>query len=104
MFRKLAKFRPLDAWRIAPGARVAVHSNDNLPGFGQAAGRSRLHPNRGLACHWVLVGGRLECRWDVEAPDGAPVDKLETQSRANRAFGSPPAQPCSGDVTLRAAG
>ena len=39
-------------------------------------------PRRGLkpalVCHWYLIGdeGRLECRWQAEANDAAPIDDL----------------------------
>jgi hypothetical protein len=81
MFKKLAKFHPLETWRIAPGTRVAVHSNDNLPGFRHPAGRRRPRPNQTLACHWYLIDGRLECRWGIEAPDGAPSTILDLNQR-----------------------
>ena len=103
MFKKLAKFRPFETWRVAPGTR-ALHSNDNLLGFRHPAGGGHPRPNRALACHWYLIGDRLECRWDIEAPDGAPTDKLESQPEASRAFGSPQARLRPNNVMLRAAG
>jgi len=87
MFKKLAKIRPFETWRVAPGTG-ALHSNDNLPGFRHPVGREHPRPNRRLACHWYLIGDRLECSWDIEAPDGAPIDKLESQPKESRALGS----------------
>ena len=104
MFKKLAKIRPFETWRVAPGARAIVHSNDNLRGLRHPAGREHPRPNRRLACHWYLIGDRLECRWDIEAPDGAPIDKLESQPKASRALGSRPARLRPDSGTLRAAG
>ncbi|MCC8978787.1 hypothetical protein [Bradyrhizobium acaciae] len=60
MFEKLAKFRPFEPRRIS--SRAAAYSNDNLPGFRRPADRRRPTP----ACHWILIDGRLECRWIVE--------------------------------------
>ena len=104
MFRKLAKFRPLETWRIAPGTRAAVHSNDNRAGFRHPSGSRHPRPNRALACHWYLIDGQLECRWDFEAPDGAPFDDFEPLPGTSRALGSPLAPPRPGNGTLRAAG
>jgi hypothetical protein len=92
MFNKVATFRALTARRIAPGPIGAAHSNDNLPGFRRPAGGQRLRPKLALACHWYLIDGRLECRWDIEAPDGTPIADVEPQPKADRAFG-PPARP-----------
>ena len=103
MFRKLAKFRPLETWRVAPGTRI-LHSNDNLRGFRHPPGRQRPRPNLALACHWYLIGDQLECRWELEAPDGAPVDDFQSQPKAGRAFGSPLALLTAGNMTLRATG
>jgi|SRR6516225_10284158 hypothetical protein len=89
MFRTSAKFRPVETWRVVPGTRAVVHANDNLPGFRHLAGSRRPRPNRALACHWYLVGDRLECRWDIEAPDGAPLDAFEPQSKAGHTVNSP---------------
>jgi hypothetical protein len=104
MFRKIAKLRPLETWRIAPGTRVSVHSNDNLPGFRRPAGCRRPRPNQTLACHWRLVDGQLECRWNIESADGVPPDAFKPQPRASRALGAPVARLRPGHGTLRTAG
>ncbi|GKQ51369.1 hypothetical protein [Bradyrhizobium sp. Ce-3] len=77
MFEKLAKFRPFEPRRISP--RAAIHSNDNLPGFRRPADRRRPTP----ACHWILIDGRLECRWTVEETGG----DSDQQPHAGRRFG-----------------
>ena len=92
MFTRLAKFRLVQPWRIAPGPREAVfskdmfsagvfprdmHSNDNLPGFRRpAATGKRRSPSPALACHWFNCNGRLECRWQAETSD-APTDDFD---------------------------
>lgn len=103
MFNKITTFRALQARRIAPGSIGAVHSNDNLPGFRRPAGGRRLRPKLALACHWYANGGQLECRWDVETPDGAAIVDFEPQPEAGRAF-SPPVARKRRDHLLRAAG
>jgi hypothetical protein len=75
MFTRLAKFWLAQSRRTAPGPREAfTHSNDNLPGLRRpaAAGRHRF-PSPALACHWFDRNGRLECRWQVETYDDAPI-------------------------------
>jgi len=84
MFTRLAKFRLVQPWRIAPGPCEAMfskdmvsrnmHSNDNLPGFRRpAATGKRRSPSPALACHWFDRNGRLECRWLAEPNDDAPI-------------------------------
>ncbi|MCC8976196.1 hypothetical protein [Bradyrhizobium brasilense] len=79
MFEKLAKFRQVSPRRVVEPRRMpppaAIHCNDNLPGFRRLAGRRR-HPTP--VCHWVLIDGRLECRWTVEDTGG----DLDQQRRA----------------------
>jgi len=87
MFPKLAKFRLFEPRRIAPGPEVAVHSNDNLPGFRRPAGR-RLRPNPAPACHWYLIDGRLECRWQFDAPDETSICGLAEQNGTGRPSGT----------------
>jgi hypothetical protein len=84
MFSTLAKsglveFRLVQPRRIAPGLHGAglsnrTYSNDNLPGFRRPAvvGRRRA-PTPVLACHWLDRDGRLECHWQVETDDDAPI-------------------------------
>ncbi|MBR0797907.1 hypothetical protein JQ615_21190 [Bradyrhizobium jicamae] len=77
MFEKLAKFRPFEPRRVTP--RAAVYSNDNLPGFRRPERRRRRAP----ACHWILIDGRLECRWTVDDASG----DLDHQRHAGRRSG-----------------
>ncbi|KJC47784.1 hypothetical protein UP09_09280 [Bradyrhizobium sp. LTSP885] len=75
---KLAKFRPFKPRCMTPSTVAATHCNDNLPGFRRPEGRRR-RPTP--ACHWILIDGRLECRWSVE--DNNP----DQQRRAGRLVG-----------------
>src|ERR1700738_2433513 len=111
MFTRLAKFRLVQPWRIAPGPRETVfskdmfsagvfsrdiHSNDNLPGFRRpAATGKRRSPSPALACHWFDRNGRLECRWLGEIKEYAPLGDVDDhESRpAGRASGQPSMQP-----------
>jgi hypothetical protein len=102
MFNKIVTFRAFEARRIAPEPICAMHSNDNLPGFRRPAGGQRARPKLALACHWCLIGGRLECRWEVETPDGTR-SPISTEPEAGRAFGRPVAPPRH-DQLLWAAG
>ncbi|MGF6307520.1 hypothetical protein ABIB82_001334 [Bradyrhizobium sp. i1.8.4] len=84
MFEKLARFRQASPRRVVEPRRMprqaAIHSNDNLPGFRRPAGRRRRPPP---ACHWILIDGRLECRWTIDDSSG----DLDHQRRADRCFG-----------------
>jgi hypothetical protein len=92
MFEKLAKFRPFEPRRVigpqfvAPWAVTATHSNDNFPGFRRPEGR-RHRPTPAPACHWVLIDGRLECRWTVGDIIESSIDDLDHQRRADRDSG-----------------
>jgi hypothetical protein len=86
MFERLAKFRLVQSRRTAPGLRQALthsqaftHSNDNLPGVRRPRGRRRI-PAPALACHWFNRNGRLECRWQVETSDDAPIADADTNA------------------------
>ncbi|MCC8952630.1 hypothetical protein H8B02_03865 [Bradyrhizobium sp. Pear77] len=79
MFEKLAKFRPFQLQRVAPWTIPATYSNDNLPGFRRPADRRRPTP----ACHWILIDGRLECRWSVDDTSG----DFDHQRRVGRHLG-----------------
>ncbi|WP_050426456.1 hypothetical protein [Bradyrhizobium tropiciagri] len=81
MFEKLAKFRPFEPQQIPP--RAASYSNDNQPGFRRPADRRRPTP----ACHWILIDGRLECRWIVETSLESSTNDLDRQRRADRHSG-----------------
>jgi hypothetical protein len=86
MFARLAEFRLVQSRRAAPGPRQAfahsqaiTHSNDNLPGVRRPEGRRRI-PAPALASHWLKRNGRLECRWQVEARDDAPIADADTNA------------------------
>jgi hypothetical protein len=87
MFEKLAKFRPFEPRhavgprRLTPWAVTATHSNDNLLGFRRPEGRRR-RPTPAPACHWILIDGRLECRWAVDGSNDP-----DQQRRAGRLAG-----------------
>jgi hypothetical protein len=87
MFTKLAKFRLFEPRRIAPGPGMAPHSNDNLLGFRRPAGR-RLRPNPVPACHWYLIDGRLECRWQVDVPDETAIGGIAHENGTGRPSGT----------------
>jgi hypothetical protein len=76
MFKKLATVRPFR--REAPARTAAFnrsHSNDNRSGFRRPTDQ-RARPKPALVCHWIQVGGRLECRW-VAASNAAPRTDAE---------------------------
>jgi hypothetical protein len=106
MFTRLAKFRLVQPWRIAPGPREAMfsrdmHSNDNLLGFRRPGGERRI-PSPVLACHWFDRNGRLECRWLAETNDDAPLGDVDEdeQPTAGREYGPPWMQPRGRVLTL----
>ena len=68
-FAERARFWAFESRRLPAGPRLAVPSNDNLPGFRRPADGRRPRPNPTLACHWYLIGGRLQCRWEFERAD-----------------------------------
>ena len=68
MFTKLAKFQPLQFWRLVPGLRSMPPANDNrkhVSDHGAVPKRLRL------VCRWFVIEGtnRLGCRWEVEGSD-----------------------------------
>jgi hypothetical protein len=93
MFREHTPVLPFRSQRAAPRRTAAFnnsHSNDNRLGFRRPADQRR-RPKPVLVCHWIEVGGRLECHWEV-ATDGAA-----SQSERPRLTGSafePPLRPC----------
>jgi hypothetical protein len=113
MFTRLAKFRFVQPWRIAPGPCEAMfskdmvsrnmHSNDNLPGFRRpAATGKRRSPSPALACHWFDRNGRLECGWLAGPNDDAPLGEVvEYEHRTTgRVSGQPSMQPGGRAQTL----
>jgi hypothetical protein len=109
MFTRLAKFRLVQPWRIAPGPREAMfskdmfsrdmHSNDNLPGFRRPKGRRRI-PTPALACHWIYRNGRLECRWQAEPAGDAPIGDSDEHGAMGRASGRSSMQPRGRSLAL----
>ncbi|SED42327.1 hypothetical protein [Bradyrhizobium erythrophlei] len=99
MFEKLAKFRPFQPQRVAPWTIPATYSNDNLPGFRRPADRRRPTP----ACHWILIDGRLECRWSVETTLESSTNDFDRARRADR-YSGPRATPahCAAKMTASA--
>ncbi|MGN1284981.1 MAG: hypothetical protein ACI4XG_00080 [Bradyrhizobium sp.] len=87
MFEKLAKFRQAGPRRVVEPRqippRAASYSNDNQPGFRRPADRRRPTP----ACHWILIDGRLECRWIVDTTLESSTNDLDRQRRADRHSG-----------------
>jgi hypothetical protein len=83
----LAKFRLVQPRRIAPGLHEAglsnrTYSNDNLSGFRRpAVVGKRRSPTPALACHWLDRDGRLECHWQVETSDDAPIAPTTMDSK-----------------------
>jgi len=105
MFAKLARFRPVQVRRTAPHwAQPAnqVLCNDNRRGVRRPASPGRTAT--ALACHWVRINGRLECRWTT-APDGDEARVIAPQSSANRNPFGPPLKPHRGGgaIAMRAA-
>ena len=78
---KRGGFRPLLPRVALRGAGLfsETPSNDNLPGFRHPKGRRRI-PTPALACHWLKRNGRLECRWQVETSDDAPIADADTNA------------------------
>jgi len=107
MFTRLAKFRLVQPWRIAPGPREAMfskdmfsrvmHSNDNLPGSRRPAATGKCRsPSPALACHWFDRNGRLECRWLAGTHTDAPPDDIDRRP----ARGQPRRPPRRRSLTL----
>lgn len=93
MFREHARVLPFRSQRTAPRRTAAFdnsHSNDNRLGFRRPADQRR-RPKPALVCHWIEVGGRLECRWEMAASEAA--SQAETPRLSGRAF-EPPLRPC----------
>ena len=79
MFRKLATVRLFQSGRMAPVRTAAFnnsHSNDNRPGFRRPTDR-RARPKPSPVCHWIQVGGRLECRWQADGDLPKPALAME---------------------------
>lgn len=98
-----AKFWALALGRPAAAPTLAVHSNDNQPGFRRPADGRHLRAKQTLACHWYLVDGRLQCRWEIEGTDG-PLNRVRASEPARDSRGLRPAQVGRNAVWLRATG
>lgn len=89
MFAKIINFQVASGVQDAPISFALVHSNDNTKLVRAAVA---LHRRRRLvlACHWrPMIGGGLECYWDVEPANGAPTeesDQCRTDARGVSAF------------------
>ena len=69
-----AKYQVVSARQAAPGSVALAHSNDNTV-IARAAGAPRRTRRANLVCRWhPMIGGGLECRWDIEAADGAATE------------------------------
>jgi hypothetical protein len=105
MFREHAMVWPFRSWRIAP-RRVAAfnnsHSNDNRPGLRRPPGQCR-RPKQALACHWIEIDGRLECRWEQAKGDAASQGCPKQPRPTGRAFEPPLCSPVRGAELARAA-
>jgi hypothetical protein len=113
MFKRLAKsglvdVRLVQSRRTAPGLNEAlIHSNDNLGEFRRpTTARKRQSPAPALACRWFDCNGRLECRWQVEADNEAPIADVGILSARPRVFLSVGVEPDShnnASIRLRSA-
>ena len=79
MFRTFARIHLLGFRRPAPGPRMPIPANDNLPAALRPAARSRIGKQR-LVCRWSLTGDgtRLACHWQA-----APARSAPQQSRGD---------------------
>jgi hypothetical protein len=83
MFTKLARIPVIEFPRVvARRPTAAAQANDNrmVPPSGAAARRAA---REGLVCRWgpTGLGGRLECRWSLEAADVAAYPNLPSVLR-----------------------
>jgi len=98
MFKKLAKFRPLQSRQHMPGMRPIKPANDN----GRRAGDHGVRAKRPrLVCRWSLVEGtsRLACRWEVESSN-EPSGSLRAHRRLHKTFFELSYQPSWGKLAL----
>jgi hypothetical protein len=74
MFAKTAKYQVVRARQAAPGPVAFAHANDNTI-IARAAGRPRRTRRPNLVCRWrPMIGGGLQCHWDIESADGAATE------------------------------
>jgi hypothetical protein len=80
MFANIAKFRAASVARAASGPVAFAHANDNAKIVHGAVGLHRRgRPT--LACHWrPMIGGGLECYWDVETAEGTGTDEPDQRA------------------------
>jgi hypothetical protein len=70
MFANTTKLQVASARQAASSLVRPAHSNDNT--MMARAGGPRPIRRPKLVCRWrPMIGGGLECRWDIEAVDGA---------------------------------
>jgi hypothetical protein len=87
-FAKFPEFQGFGLRHVVPRGPEAAHANDNPRGLRRPAGQHRSPPPR-LACRWVLVESRLECRWGVEDLDGTCVEASDGRQIPSRKSGLP---------------
>jgi len=77
MFRTFARIHLLGFRRPAPGPRMPIPANDNLPAVLRPGQRSRIRGQK-LVCRWSLTGdgNRLACRWQAAPAPSAPERSL----------------------------
>lgn len=69
-----AKYQVVSARQAASGSGALAYSNDNAV-IARAAGAPPRTRWANLVCHWhPMIGGGLECQWDIEAADGAATE------------------------------
>lgn len=75
MFAKTTKYHAVSVRQAAPSAVALAHSNDNTV-IARTAGAPRRTGRANLVCHWQsMIGGGLECRWDIEPSDGVATEE-----------------------------
>jgi hypothetical protein len=75
MIAKIVKFKVASGVQDAPGSFALAHSNDNTKVVRAAVALHRRR-RRILACHWrPVIGGGLECYWNVEPANGAATQE-----------------------------
>jgi hypothetical protein len=89
MFEKLAKFRPHQFRRQALVLNRFAPANDNRPHARDSEVQSGNKPR--LVCRWLLseATNRLECRWEIEGPDGrdrASPDDARSAGTLHKSF------------------
>jgi hypothetical protein len=89
MFKRLAKFRLFQSWRLAHRLQEAMPANDNLPSVLRPRGQRRIR-SPALTCRWSLIDGgtRLGCRWQPEALAQTALEDSDSEPMNNQTFQS----------------